>query len=190
MIPAWNMAGIIPPIRPGQPGFCPDRSPYRVDLVDVIDRFATTKERVGILQGLLNYRAALTASGATVGFQWLDGSFMENVEDVEGRAPNDIDVVTFFELPAGETQTSFLRGNADLFDRKKTKATFLVDAFPQVLGQQLTYSRVRQTVYWYSMWSHRRTGLWKGYLEVDLSPANDAPAQSRLDSIVAKGLAP
>jgi hypothetical protein len=27
--------------------------------------------------------------------------------------------------------------------------------------------------YWYSMWSHRRNGLWKGFVQVDISQGQD-----------------
>ncbi len=100
-IPAWNSAGVLPPIRPNAPGSSPDRSPYVVDLAVLVDRFATSTERMAILDGLLRFRAALHAAGITSGFQWLDGSFLEQVEALEGRAPRDIDVVTFLALPQG-----------------------------------------------------------------------------------------
>ena len=34
--------------------------------------------------------------GIGSGFQWLDGSFLENVEMTEKRDPGDLDLVTFF----------------------------------------------------------------------------------------------
>ena len=34
--------------------------------------------------------------------------------------------------------------------------------------------------YWYSMWSHRRNQAWKGYLQVELSPSEDARAAALL----------
>lgn len=76
MIPAWNMSGIIPPVRPGQPGHSPDRSPYIASPATVVDRFAITADRRKILGGLLAYRAALRGLGLTTGFQWIDGSFL------------------------------------------------------------------------------------------------------------------
>ncbi|WP_426763559.1 DUF6932 family protein [Hafnia paralvei] len=33
--------------------------------------------------------------GLAEGFQWVDGSFTENVELIERRTPNDVDVVIF-----------------------------------------------------------------------------------------------
>ena len=34
--------------------------------------------------------------------------------------------------------------------------------------------------YWYSMWSHRRDGSWKGFLQLDLHQARDADAREWL----------
>ena len=32
--------------------------------------------------------------------------------------------------------------------------------------------------HWYSVWSHRRSQLWKGYLEIDLAPDKDHEAHA------------
>lgn len=40
---------------------------------------------------------------------------------------------------------------------------------------------VEQCTYWNSLWSHRRNGQWKGYLQVDLAPAGDREAMANLD---------
>jgi hypothetical protein len=61
---------------------------------DVVLRFGNSPERIAILDGLLSYRLALTTAGMVDGFQWLDGSFTEDVETLQRRSPNDIDVVT------------------------------------------------------------------------------------------------
>jgi hypothetical protein len=152
-----------------------------------VDRFATSNERAVILGGLLRYRSALHAAGVVSGFQWLNGNSSEDVETTEARPPNDIDVVTFFELPPGETQGSFFSSNWGLFERVSTKSNYKVDAFPQVLAQKMTEPRIRSTVYWYSMWGHQRSGLWKGYVQVDLSPTEDASAAALLAVQIAKG---
>ena len=103
-LPHWSNAGVLPPVRPNHLGYSPDRSPYAVSLLTLVERFSTTPERIKILQGFLQFRACLHELGVTSGFQWLDGSFMEQVELLESRSPNDIDVVTFFELSEGQTQ--------------------------------------------------------------------------------------
>ena len=184
------MAGVIPPIRPGEPGHSLDRSPYEVTLQAVIDRFATTAQRATILEGLLRYRAALHAAGAVSGFQWLDGSFLEHIEDTENRPPNDIDVVTFFRLPPGVSQATFFGTILPLIDSDQTKPLFSVDAYGQVLGEEMTGPRVRQVAYWYSMWSHRRDDTWKGYVQVDLDPIEDAISTQILAQRVAAGFTP
>jgi hypothetical protein len=45
-----------------------------------------------IIEGLLRLRATLRQAGLDRGFQWVNGSFTEDVETEQRRAPNDIDV--------------------------------------------------------------------------------------------------
>ena len=80
MIPEWTINNVIPAIRPNAEGHSTDRSPYEVSVIDLVERFATSPERIEILEGYLNYRKALHDLGLLEGFQWLDGSFCENVE--------------------------------------------------------------------------------------------------------------
>lgn len=190
MIPQWNSGGVLPPIRPGQLGHSPDRSPYRVPLTAVIEKFATSPRRTAILRGLLDYRAALHRCGLVSGFQWLNGSFMEDVETLESRSPNDMDVVTYFYLPSGETQLTFATKAGQLLSNSFVKATYSVDAYPHVLGEPNDHLQVRQISYWYSMWSHRRDGMWKGFIQIDLDPHVDVDAERVLIAIQAEGLAP
>lgn len=179
-IPAMSMAGVLPPVRPGVPGHNSDRSPYQASLTEVVQRFATSQERIDILNGLLKYRAQLHGFGVVAGFQWLDGSFMEDIEALESRPPGDMDVVTYFYLPAGETQASLNAKAGNLFDQAHVKATYLLDAYQQPLGVETTPSRVRMITYWYSMWSHRRNGVWKGFVQVNLDPKEDIDALPHL----------
>ncbi|WP_156369449.1 hypothetical protein [Duganella sp. Leaf126] len=135
MIPSWNMAGVLPPVHPGMPGHSADRSPYPAVLADVIERFSTSPERISILQGLMRLRAAFHAMGVVNGFQWFDGSFLEHVEALESRPPNDIDVVTYFELPIGISEANLVARAPEIFDHDKVKATYQVDHYPAVLGK-------------------------------------------------------
>lgn len=180
-LPSWNSAGVLPPIRPGVAGNSPDRSPYLVDLVPFVDRFATSTERMQILEGFLQFREELHLLGIVSGFQWLDGSFLENIETLENRPPEDMDVVTFFHIPAGETQISLAKKAPKLFDQKHLKTAFAIDSYYSILGQPLNDRLVRYISYWYSMWAHRRTGLWKGFIQVDLDASHDADARAILN---------
>lgn len=182
MIPAWNMEGILPPIWPGEDGASRNRSPYPSTSTEVVDTFATSADRKTILQGFLDYRQALYAAGIVHGFQWLDGSFLEDTENHFGRSPNDIDVVTYFQLPAGETQQSLWAKIPYLFDHSGVKTTYKVDCYYEILGVAMEERHILKFSYWYSMWSHNRNQTWKGFVRVNLDPSEDANARQVLQS--------
>lgn len=179
------MSGIIPPIRPGVPGHDADRAPYCALLEEFIERFAISADRALILQGLLNYRAALHHIGIVEGFQWLNGSFLENVEDTDQRSPRDIDVVTFYRMPQGYTQASLKPLIEPLINTEASKAKYCVDGYTFELDRPLSPLHVRSIAYWCSMWSHRRDGIWKGFVQVDLDPATDVVCNTLLQQKIA-----
>lgn len=182
-IPSWTTEGLLPPVN-SPDGTSADRSPYRVSLTDLVLRFSTSSKRQEILDGFLHYREELHVLGFIQGFQWLDGSFLEEVETLEGRPPNDVDVVTFYDLPQDQTQADLLKANADLFNHEKVKKQFLVDGYlVQRTGNDID-GLIEYTTYWYSMWSHRRNQVWRGYLQVDLSPGEDETAKANLEKIM------
>ena len=192
-IPDWNAQGVIPPINSLQPTMA-DRSPYTVSLTDVVLRFGLSAERRTVLGGFLRYRAAPHTAGLVQGFQWLDGSFLEHVELLESRPPNDIDVVTFYKLPTGKTQLDLQVEAPDIFPNSRAsqqtmKASFHVDAYAVHLGM-VSERLIQQCTYWYSMWSHRRNQIWKGYVQVDLAPIEDTAAQAALANLGNPGVQP
>jgi hypothetical protein len=155
-IPPWNAHGAIPPIDATSPTSA-IRSPYTVTMSRVVERFGTTATRCAILDGLLRYRAVLYDVGLVQGFQWLDGSFLEDIETIEGRPPNDVDVVTFFRVPEGLTQQTIAQRAPHLLDPATSKQQFRVDAYLESLDAA-SEGLVERVVYWYSVWSHRRSG--------------------------------
>src|SRR6266480_256770 len=94
-IPPFDSNSVIPP-HLGDPKLPQQISPFPCTCTELCDRFATTPERIEILRGFLRLRAELRKHGMIDAFQWIDGSFLEDVEAAEGRAPRDIDVVTFY----------------------------------------------------------------------------------------------
>lgn len=187
-IPNWNAQGVLPPHDPVDP-ISAQRSPYIVRLTDFVLHFGTTEKRLTILHGLLDFRAALHAAELDSGFQWVNGSFLEDIETVEKRAPADIDVVTFFHLPPGQTQQSFASAHPNLFKHAETKNQFHVDAYFVPLDDNPPACLVERSAYWYSLWSHRRNGQWKGYLQIDLSATNDGTARAELQKATGEGTA-
>jgi hypothetical protein len=187
-IPGWNVQGVLPPINPTMPTHS-ERSPYAVSLTDVVLRFGTSPERLTILAGFLSFRSALHNAGLVSGFQWINGSFLEDIErmPLEKRSPRDIDTVTFYFLPEGQTQNSLFQAFPRLFRRDHTKQDYHVDAYFEQLNGDAPEALVRRSAYWYSIWSHRRNGQWKGYLQVGLSSNDDEVAKVNLENIKNQG---
>ena len=101
-IPEWDDYGLIPSFEEAVPTSL-YRSPYTVSILHLVARFGNTEPRRRLLTGPLNFRAELNRADITQGFQWIDGSFVENVEVTRDRSPADIDVVTFYYTPDGHT---------------------------------------------------------------------------------------
>ncbi|HMU15704.1 MAG TPA: hypothetical protein PKE53_17080 [Flavobacteriales bacterium] len=178
VIPQWNMHGVLPHII-GH-GDQELRSPYRVSLPDVIHRFGNYPDRTLILDGFLKFRERLHTLGLVEGYQWLDGSFVEDSELLLNRQPGDIDVVTFYKEPSGLTQAALLANDADLFsfDADKVKARkdrYKVDSYMFSLTGDPKYLHA-QTCLWHDTWSIRRNNVRKGYVSIDLDPKDDNEA--------------
>lgn len=184
MIPPFNISGVLPPfdvsMGPTNPAAM---SPYPVTISAVVRHFATSPERIDILVGLLNFRAALIAAGVDDGFQWLDGSFVEDAEKLKGRPPGDIDVVTIAHRPSvcrsKASWDTFVSNNSTLFDPLRSKTMYHCDAYFLDLDSTPKYL-VESTRYWFGLFSHQRsTALWKGMLQVSLR-SDDAAARTIL----------
>lgn len=79
-----------------------------------------------------------------------------------------MDVVTFFDIPEGQTQATLLSAHGSLFIPENNKNQYHIDAYFVSLDTDADYL-VRSVAYWNSLWSHTRDGQWKGYLQIDLS---------------------
>lgn len=183
MIPGWLPEGVLPPtLSPtGE-----QRAPYQTSSIELVRRFRGTAERRAILDGLLRLREQVRGLGLDDGFQWVDGSFCENVEVTEGRPPKDVDVVTFARLGGAHGQQQLFDKAPEFFDRGKVRATYQVDHYWVDLTADANADLVRHVSYWYSMWSHRRDGLWKGFLQLELAE-DDAAAIAELAKSGPKG---
>ena len=190
MIPNFTTSGVLPPFTGSSAAQHAEASPYNVLMTEIVARFATSIERIQILEGLLNYREKLRSVGFTDGFQWIDGSFVEDceAENNRGRAPADVDVVTYVYRPLNSVGDAYLSNaelvpiiaaNPDLFVSKESKASYLCDAYhvdlclpPDML--------VQRTAYWFGLFSHSRvSNLWKGILSVSIE-SDDTDARTIL----------
>jgi len=182
-IPPYTIDGILPPYIGAEPGGPQaDMSPYDASLVEVIDRFATSPERVAIASGFLRYRTDLRINGVTDGFQWVDGSFLEDVENARGRPPKDIDIVTFIESNQTVAFNRLATTNPELIKKSLSKNAYKCDVHFVPLGYPAAWV-ISQTRYFVLLFSHQReTELWKGLLRVSLDAAEDAAAAEMLAS--------
>lgn len=171
-VPAWNGAGFLPPwastIGPAAPGA---RSPYRTTLLDFVRRFAITDARMTICQGLIDYRDELRQMGVQ-GFQWLDGSFVEDVENFRPSKPRpaDIDVVTFADFGLQHDAQLALLGT-------RARQRYCVDGYFVSLLMPPD-ELVERTAYWFGLFGHRRTdAAWKGMVQVELGTSDQDAVQ-------------
>ncbi|WP_442967092.1 DUF6932 family protein [Pseudomonas sp. URMO17WK12:I11] len=178
LIPFWTAQGVLPPIDEQDPT-SPNRAPYATDVSQVVERFSTSLERCMVLEGFLSHRAELHRIGITGGLQWLNGSFMENVELLEGRPPNDMDVVTFADVSTAIQASLTPDDIRILTDNAWIKDNFKVDFYLTLLSDH-PEALIELAAYWYSMWAHRRSQQWKGFLSVSLDPAFDQQASDLL----------
>ena len=186
-VPPWRHDGLIPPIDPDdQVG--KTRSPYLVTLPDLIVRFGISSERLSLLGGLLRFRSMCHQAGLTKGFQWINGSFVEDKESVKDSPPADIDIVTFFELPHGSTQENLLATHDTLFQRQQIKASFNIDTYFVVMEHTNLELLIENAVYWSSLFSHTREDQWKGFVQIDLGEQDDANLTRDIDSMLNEGL--
>jgi hypothetical protein len=176
-IPAFTTSGVLPPFVGDSPTEPAQMAPFAVAFSEIAHRFGTTPQRWTLMQGLAAYRAALRATGIAGGFQWIDGSFLEDVESLRGRPPADIDLVTFAAPPPGMTAGEFAARHAALLNPEQSKAKFGCDAYfvDLGLGARRPDLLVMQSRYWYGLFSHQRaSALWKGMLQVDLYSDDEA----------------
>lgn len=192
MIPAFTTSGVLPPFTGDSAAQGANASPYKVAMTDIVSRFATSIERITILEGLLAYREKLRIVGFTEGFQWIDGSFVEDCESANnrGRAPADVDIVTYVYRPLSSQGNGYMKNdelmpivmaNPDLFNPKQSKSAYHCDAYHVDLCIP-SDMLVEKTAYWFGLFSHSRvSNLWKGILSVSMN-SDDAAARAILDA--------
>ena len=180
-IPAFDHNLVLPP-HLGNPTLPSDVSPYQCSSLELCERFATSSNRIEILKGFLNFRGELTKHGLTTGFQWLDGSFLEDVETRESRPPNDLDAVTVYWGYDLDFQRGLVSGFPEFADSRLSKQNFLLDHYPFNAGRSAEFA-VNYSRYWVQLFSHNRESVWKGMLQILLNtPDEDAEAMEYLNA--------
>lgn len=181
-IPPFDANLVLPPHLGNPAASAADLSPYPATMVELCTHFGTSNERKAILKGLLDLRATLRGHGMVEGFQWIGGSFVEQVEVLRSRPPEDVDVVTYFWHHDPDFSSNMASAFPDFINRAKIKADYHVDHMPVDAGYSPEVT-IENTRYWCGLFSHTRTGVWKGMLRVELdTPAEDADALALLSA--------
>ncbi|MFA6246256.1 MAG: hypothetical protein WC615_04905 [Mucilaginibacter sp.] len=125
----------------------------------------------------------MSQHGVVDGFQWVDGSFVENIELLEGRPPSDLDVVTFFGGLDMTVQGTIATNFPEFFNPTHSKAKYLLDHYV-VDCTFHPLNTVQSTRYWIQLFTHNRHGVWKGILNVPINtPVEDADALTYLNGL-------
>jgi hypothetical protein len=192
-IPSFTTSGVLPPYLGSNPGLQSElMSPYRATVTEVVGRFATSTERMKILAGWLAYRIAMREIGLDRGFQWLNGSFLEDKENLRQEPPNDLDLLFFMRRPSGLAANrpfeGFVAAHRVLFERRAVKAAFRLDLFLIDLDGD-SEAALSAGRYLLQLFSHQRdTGLWKGMLEVrQEDQGDDESCLSQLTAAIGSG---
>ncbi|MDA1143154.1 MAG: hypothetical protein O3B01_31730 [Planctomycetota bacterium] len=180
-IPPFDQNNVLPP-HLGEPTKRERLSPYPCTTEELCQRFATSARRKTILEGLLGFRKVLSKAGFSSGFQWLDGSFLEQIELLENRPPGDLDIVTFYVPPDTAFNPDVTQSYPVLIDSGQIRANFHLDHYFVDISHN-PHLTVDATRYWTGLFSHRRDGVWKGMLRIELNTvAEDNTAEAFLRS--------
>jgi hypothetical protein len=188
-IPLFDARGLLPPFL-GADETTPQRSPYDVTMSEVVAALGASPERQNLLFGLIEYRALLNGFGYLHGLQFVDGSFVENVEVREGRQPGDIDVMTFAMLPVpyqGDpalwATTGFPQWQGEVVNQPLNKQRYQLDTYGVIVDHGGPLGMMNATIYWYSLFSHKKvTRDWKGFVRIPFNAADDLAARGMIVS--------
>ncbi|MBO0953120.1 DUF6932 family protein [Fibrella forsythiae] len=181
-IPDFDHNDVLPP-HLGDPRQSSDLSPYPCTTLEFCQKFSTSPKRVDILKKFIEFRQNLNKLGVIDGFQWLDGSFLENIEVSEKRDPNDLDLVTFFGGIDNTGQAIIMTAFPEFGNPVLSKKNFYLDHYPVDYCYDPNVT-VALTAYWLQLFNHNRQGVWKGMIRLELNtPKEDKDALDYLNSI-------
>jgi hypothetical protein len=189
VVPPFDGRGLLPPFL-GANATTPARSPYETTISELVVALGTTPERYNLLFGLIKYRQLLDSLGYTQGVQFVDGSFVENVEIRESRSPGDIDVFSFLIRPPQYQgndplwqTTGFPHWVNEVVNFALNKQRYNIDTYAIAVDQHGPLQLINDTIYWYGLFSHKKvTQDWKGFVTVPLSPSDDQVALAAIVS--------
>ncbi|MDR6487015.1 hypothetical protein J2799_001500 [Chryseobacterium vietnamense] len=166
-IPDFDHNHVLPP-HLGDPRIRLNVSPYECTTLELCEKFSTSIVRIDLLKKFIEFRSRMRDVGLNYGFQWIDGSFLENIEKSESRDPKDIDVVTFFGNLTIPEQHAVNAAFPEFFSPSLAKMRYKVDHYPVHYDYDPGFT-VESARYWIQLFTHKRNGVWKGILKIPLN---------------------
>jgi hypothetical protein len=188
-VPPFDVRGLLPPFV-GADATTQDRSPYLATMAEVVTQLGTTPQRRQLLRNLIAYRQLLAVEGYQNGVQFIDGSFVENIEGSANRPPSDIDVFSLLNAPqkyrsdpSAWASTGLTFWQTEIADRNKNKQRFSLDTYAVLYEELQPMGLIQYIIYWYGLFSHQRdTFAWKGFVVLPLDPIGDQAALALIGS--------
>lgn len=191
-LPSFDSRGLLPPFL-GDDAATPDRSPYWITMDELATAMGSTPHRKQLIANLITYRKMLADEGYVSGIQFIDGSFVENIETIASRPPSDIDVFSVLcappkylsDMPAWQA-TGLPFWQTEIIDRDRNKQRFGLDTYAVLFEERAAkpMNLISDIIYWYGLFSHQRGTLaWKGFAGLALDPAGDQAALSAMGGV-------
>lgn len=129
MIPPFDHNNNVrPPFLESNPTSRQAFSPYKCSIGEFCRKFAVSDEHINILKKYVEFRLECFGTGIHNGFQWIDGSFVEDTQQRESREPHDIDVVSFI-YRAYINPNNIIKSFPEFINPKLSKNRYLVDHY-------------------------------------------------------------
>jgi hypothetical protein len=185
-LPDFDHNHVLPPFINESPGNPANHSPYVCSINEFCEKFATTPTRIHLLKNFVKFRIKIHDSKITEGFQWVDGSFLENKEKALDQNPNDIDVATFFQVTSPDTEQKVKTDFPDFSHRKLAKDNYKLDHLLIHIPALNPYDLIRSTNFISKLFSYSRRGVFKGLVEIHLNTIDeDIAALEYLEKLAA-----
>ncbi len=170
MIPKFNNKGLLPPFigEEGDERVHGNLSPYFVSITEFCKRFATNRQRVRILKKFISFRKEIINNDIKKGFQWVYGSFVEDIEKTELRSPSDMDVMTFYMGLSNDKVRKVYDEFPVFFKEEISKKKYMID-HTSILIDYSPINTVESMSESMQLCTHTRDGEWKGIIKIDLN---------------------
>lgn len=179
-IPDFDHNNVIPPFL-RVPTNSSGMSPHECTIIEFCKHFATTPLRIELLKNLVRFRLSLQQHGLVNAVQWIGGSFVEKIEELgDATRPKDIDLVTLYYGYDDPFIANLVSNFPDFSNPHMAKQNFNLDHYPinfnlinTANGQVNMEFITKRISYFLQLFSHTRSGVWKGMINIHLNTHND-----------------